>query len=78
MSIVKQKIIKETEEISDIFCDACDKSCRLVIGGFEYMTLDAYWGYFSRHDGKVWKAHICQDCAETKLNFIKFEKMDAF
>lgn len=75
MSIIKHKITKEVEDITDIICDSCGKSCK-VMTQFEYMTLEAFWGYHSRHDGEIWKAYICQDCVEAKLDFIGFSKND--
>jgi len=69
--IINKKIKKEIEEIKDIECDLCGKSCEAGYG-FECMELHANWGFGSNKDLEEWTAHICEKCVDEKLKFIKF------
>ena len=41
---------------------------------FEYLTMNAKWGYNSVYDLEEWNAHICQNCVqEHLLKFVKFK-----
>jgi hypothetical protein len=79
----------KTEVIIDVLCDSCGKSCKKeehIIDNeknpnygknnpiFEYMTLEANWGYCSNKDCETWKAQICEECIDTKFKFITFKK----
>lgn len=56
----------EQDVISDVICNACGKSCIVESFGdeklIECVTIDKLWGWGSRKDGAVEKAHICEDC----------------
>lgn len=86
------KPVKKTENaVIDIICDSCGKSCKIhtmIIDNdlredngqthhiFEYMKLEANFGYFSKKDGETWTAHICENCIVEKLvPIIKFKKV---
>lgn len=71
MAIIEVITNKEVKEISDIICDSCGKSCSTDYG-FEYMKLNANWGFMSNHDLERWEAQICENCVITKLGFIRF------
>lgn len=69
-----KKITKEVDEITDIICDCCGKTCKTNTG-FEHMKLHAYWGYHSNgKDLEEWSAQICETCVDEKFGFIKFNK----
>lgn len=65
----ESKLIKT---VDDVLCDICEKSCRTNWGSFEYMIMEAHWGYGSGCDGAYMLAHICEDCVFTKFKNIKF------
>mgnify|MGYP007100053164 CR=1 FL=1 len=81
---------RKTEVLDDIICDSCGKSCAVDEGivdndvrldhgtkykSFEFMELKASWGYHSKgKDLTYWKAHLCEECVDTKLSFINFKK----
>lgn len=82
---IKKTVTKEVEEIVDVICDKCGKSCNIDTNhsltrnsGLEYLTISGDWGYFSNHDFETWSAHICQDCAEELAKVIKFEISNYF
>jgi hypothetical protein len=70
---IKAKENREIEVITDIICDSCGKSCKTDVD-YEYMTLEANWGYGTENDLEKWSAHIYEDCVDEKLSFIKFKK----
>jgi hypothetical protein len=53
----------EVEVVTDILCDVCDES---TSGNGkhppEHGTLQANWGYDSRHDGEAYEVHLCEQC----------------
>lgn len=79
-----QKVVHE-EEWEDVLCDICGESCGIknldsegkVYLRFEYMKLEAYWGYDSCKDFEKWEAQVCEACVDThlvpKITFSKFE-----
>ena|ERR1035437_9885395 len=86
---VKEIQNKKAEVVVDVICDCCGNSCKKDEGvidnkssedngekwySFNYMTLQAYWGYGSNKDMEKWSAQICENCADTKFPFIKFKK----
>lgn len=65
----------------DILCDVCGKSCRNdkdeadddeldEAADFEYATLSAIWGYFSRKDGESYSAILCETCFDDVVKHI--------
>ncbi len=78
----KKKLVSQ-EEVEEVTCDMCGESCGKeahVYKGktqirFEYMTLEAYWGYYSSKDFEYWTAQVCETCVDTRLApLIKFTK----
>lgn len=70
----------------DILCDVCGKSCRNdkyaadddeldEAADFEYATLSAIWGYFSRKDGESYSAILCEDCFDDVVKHINERTM---
>ena len=73
--IKKEIVTKESEEITDIFCDICARSCKssdydMGYHGFEYMSLKANWGYGSNHDQEKWEAQVCERCVVEQLSLV--------
>lgn len=75
--------------VEDIICDCCGKSCKVQefdidnelnkcfgekARSFEYMKMEAAWGYDSKKDMEKWTAYICETCVDEKFKDIKFEK----
>ena len=73
---------RRTNVVVDVICDSCGKSCKVYITAdkrafnFQYMTLEATWGYGSDKDTEKWSADICEKCVDKKFKFIKFKKED--
>lgn len=80
---------KKTEVVVDILCDCCGKSCKVYEGvidnpgridvgersfDFEFMKMEATWGYHSDKDTQKWSAQICEKCVDEKFSSIKFKK----
>ena len=76
--LVNKTELKETNVLSDIICDICGNSCKIGDWDsdmdFEYMVLEANWGFLSKKDFQTWTAHVCEKCVDEKLSFIKFCK----
>lgn len=80
---------KKVEVITDVICDCCGKSCKVDEGkidndiridngepiySFEFMKMEAHWGYNSKKDLEKWTAQICEKCVDEKFQFVKFKK----
>lgn len=69
-----KKVLKN--ELSDILCDICGKSCTNDCSSIsdppimEYATLEAMWGYCSRKDGDSYKCEMCENCFDKVKAFI--------
>lgn len=87
----KEKHQRKVDIVVDIICDCCGNSCKVGEGivdndlrddhgqpfyDFEYMELNANWGYNSGKDFQSWKAQVCEKCVDERFGFIKFEKSD--
>lgn len=65
---------KEVKVLSDVICDCCGKSCKnTTTNDFEYLALKGRFGYGTKKDMEEWTAQICEECLDTKLNFINFK-----
>jgi superfamily II helicase len=62
-------IEKKVEEVEDIICDICGKSCMDEWGSFA-IEIKKYWGFSSKKDLEYWEADICEDCVDDKLSLI--------
>ena len=66
------KVIKEREELEDIICDICGKSCRDKYDmNYEFSELSASWGYGSHRDTEQWNVEFCEDCSNKIKEFIE-------
>lgn len=73
MEYFKQQSVK-TDVLIDIICDHCGGSCMVEFGNYEFMKLDASWGYGSKKDFEKWSAHICEKCVDELFNNPNNEK----
>jgi hypothetical protein len=62
----------ERNEVSDIICDMCHRSCKRGITS-EYMEVYAKWGFSSSKDTTKWEAHFCEECADKIDEFVTKE-----
>lgn len=52
----------EIEAVTDVQCDVCRCSTRLDTGGLQFATLQAHWGFGTKHDGERYELHLCENC----------------
>jgi len=64
----------EIEGVSDVVCDVCRLTTRVNGGGLQFATLQAHWGYESKHDGERWEIHLCEDCFFQAVAGLKQER----
>lgn len=89
MGETREEIRTTREEIVDIVCDVCGRSCMVdeftidnesrpdhgeTARVFEYMKLSADWGYHTAKDGEKWEASICESCVDEKFKAVTFTK----
>ena len=80
---MKKYKTRQTRTLVDICCDVCGKSCKNEHardydddqelhedGDFEYGTVSATWGYFSRKDGESHSAILCETCFDDVVKHI--------
>lgn len=89
--MITHRVITVKKEVEDeVICDCCGQSCKkkeYVVDNpdnpeygnvekvFEYMSIEAHWGYYSNKDTEKWTAQICENCVDNKLSvLIKFKK----
>ncbi|MEG9625442.1 hypothetical protein SAMN05216185_101230 [Pseudomonas guariconensis] len=64
----------EIDAVTDVLCDVCGVSARLVDGNFQYGRLEAHWGYGASHDGSRYEVHLCESCFFATLAYLKQER----
>lgn len=64
----------EIETVIDFLCDACGSSTRPENGGLQYASLQAHWGYGTRHDGERYELHLCENCFFKTIAYLKGER----
>ena len=82
--MIKNKKVKRNVTVTtDVICDSCGKSCKTFLDqkkkhfDFEFMTLEAKWGYGTGKDMERYQAQVCERCVDEKLSpIIKFRKND--
>lgn len=79
--MIKTKKAKKSVIVTtDVICDCCGKSCKVYIDAkekhfnFQYMTLEATWGYGSDKDTEKWSAQVCEKCVDKKFKGVNFKK----
>lgn len=82
---MKKYKTRQAKVLVDICCDVCGKSCKNDYDkeldrelsqnvDFEYATLRATWGYFSRKDGESYHLDICENCFDDVVKHIDAQK----
>lgn len=64
----------EIEAVTDVQCDVCRCSTRLDTGGFQFATLQAHWGFGTKHDGERYELHLCENCFFGTVAYLKQER----
>jgi len=57
-------------KLDEIVCDVCGSSCKKACDN-EYATLVAHWGYDSSKDLTSYNVHLCEDCFDKTIAFLK-------
>ncbi|WP_205576795.1 hypothetical protein [Pseudomonas aeruginosa] len=63
------------ETVVDITCDVCRQSTSVEGYGQQFGTLQAHWGYGSKHDGERYKVHLCELWFFRTLSGLRRERM---
>lgn len=63
------------ETVVDVTCDVCCQSTRVDGYGQQFGTLQASWGYDSKHDGEHYEIHLCEPCFFHTLSNLRRERM---
>ncbi len=64
----------ETEVVTDVKCDICRRSTRVDVGGLQFATLKAKWGFGTNHDGERYEFHLCEGCFFGTIAYFKQER----
>ncbi|WP_420232757.1 hypothetical protein ACN079_28125 [Pseudomonas sp. ABY48] len=64
----------EVDTVTDVRCDVCLCSTGLDMGGYQFGTLQANWGYGTVHDGERYEVHLCEACFFRTLAYLKQER----
>ncbi len=64
----------EVDAVTDVVCDVCLTSTRVMGDGLEFATLQAHWGYGAQHDGERYEFHLCESCFFSTLGYFKQER----
>lgn len=75
MMLKTKKISKKVDEVVDIICDSCGKSCKdkYEPHNFHFATIEAKWGYGSKKDGDLHKSAICERCYDFIVELMKIK-----
>lgn len=63
-----------TQNNSEIRCDVCGDDTRVPGYGQQFGTLQARWGYGSKHDGERYRVHLCEYCFFQALAYLRQER----
>jgi hypothetical protein len=66
---------QSVEIVTDVLCDVCGASTCVEGYGMQFGTLQARWGYGSRHDGERYEVHLCEGCFFQTLANLRRERM---
>lgn len=64
----------EIEAVTDVLCDVCQLTTTVRNGGLQFATLQAHWGYGTKHDGERYEIHLCEGCFFQAVANIKQER----
>lgn len=65
----------EIESVIDVVCDVCQLSTRAASGQLQFATLQAHWGYGTKHDGERYELHLCEGCFFQTVASLKQERL---
>ena len=69
MKTYKQKTIKVLDQT---ICDVCGKTCTDdFYNNHENATLEAAWGYNSGRDGSRFEIHLCENCCDDTIQWMR-------
>lgn len=68
---MKRVTTQPAETVVDIVCDVCGQSTRVDGFGLQFGTLQAHWGYGSKHDGERYEVHLCEMCFFGTLSHLR-------
>lgn len=54
--------------------DVCQLSTLVTSGQLQFATLQAHWGYGSKHDGERYELHLCEGCFFQAVANLKQER----
>lgn len=63
------------DAVADVVCDVCNSSTRIPDYGLRYGSLEAQWGYGSKHDGEHYRVHLCEPCFFGVLGGLRRQRM---
>lgn len=64
----------EIESVMEVVCDVCQLSTRVTSGELQFATLQAHWGYGTKHDGERYELHLCESCFFQAVANLKQER----
>lgn len=59
---------------ADTLCDVCGSHTRVPGYGQQFGTLQALWGYGSKHDGERYRVHLCESCFFQTLAYLQEQR----
>ena len=63
-----------SQTASDIHCAVCASNTRVPDYGQQFGTLEALWGYGSKHDGERYCVHLCESCFFQALAYLREQR----
>lgn len=72
---MEHTVTQSVETVVDITCDVCLQSTSVEGYGQQFGTLQARWGYGSKHDGERYEVHLCELCFFRTLSALRRERM---
>jgi len=60
--------------VEDIKCDVCGASTLSEGGEINAVSLQAAWGYGSKHDGDSYEIDLCEGCFFGTLSYLRRER----
>jgi len=65
---------KPSQIDADIHCAVCSTDTRVPGYGQQFGTLQALWGYGSKHDGERYRVHLCEPCFFQTLAYLREQR----
>jgi len=65
---------KPTQTDANIHCAVCGEATRVPGYGQQFGTLQALWGYGSKHDGERYRVHLCEPCCFQTLAYLREQR----